>query len=184
MTAERRRMIEWQDPVEAASLGLGLSGGEYLRRILARSIPQAPIAATLGFELTEIGDGFTVFTMKPGEHHYNRLAMVHSGVVCTILDSAMGCAAHTVVPKGQVCGTAELKVNFVRPITRETPLLRAEGQVIHTGRQLVTAEGKLTDSTGRLYALGVATCLISDATPAERRKTTAGTSRHALRDFR
>ena len=169
--------------MEAASLGHRLPGADYLRKIMARNIPPAPIAAMLGFDLAEIGDGFTVFTMKPGEHHYNRLAMVHGGVICTLLDSAMGCAVHTIVPKGRTCSTAELKVNFVQPITRETPLLGAEGTVIHSGRQLATAEGKLLDSTGRLYAHGVATCLIFELPVAERRKAAVGAWRHGLRGF-
>ena len=165
MTELRRRTVEWSDPVEAARLGQGLSGADYLRKIIAGDIPKPTVALTLGFDLAEVGDGFAVFTLVPGEHHYNPLATMHGGVICTLLDSAMGCAVHTVVPKGSTYTTAELKVNFVRPITCDTPPVRAEGRVIHRGRQLATAEGKLLDGTGRLYAHGVTTCLLF-ATPA------------------
>ena len=160
MTSVRRRIIEWSDPIEAAKLGQGLSGADYLREIIAGEIPAPPIALTLGFDLAEIGEGFAVFMLTPGEHHYNPLATMHGGVICTLLDSAMSCAIHAVVPKGGAYTTAELKVNFVRPITRDTPPVRAEGRLIHRGRQLATAEGKLLDGTGRLYAHGVTTCLI------------------------
>ena len=163
MAATRRRTIEWRDPVEAASLGKGLPGADYLSKIMVGAIPPPPIAVTLGFDLAEIGEGFAVFTLTPGEHHYNPLATMHGGVICTLLDSAMSCAIHTVVPKGGAYTTAELKVNFVRPITRDTPPVRAEGRLIHRGRQLATAEGKLLDRTGRLYAHGVTTCLIFPA---------------------
>jgi uncharacterized protein (TIGR00369 family) len=158
----RQRTIEWHDPLEAAGLGRGLSGPEYLARIRSGEVPPPPISATLGFRLAEIGEGFAVFDMKPEEFHYNPLATVHGGVICTLLDSAMSCAVHTLLPKGRGYTTAELKINFVRPITRETPLVRAEGRVIHPGRQLATAEGKLVDANGRLYAHGVATCLMFD----------------------
>jgi uncharacterized protein (TIGR00369 family) len=167
MTELRRRIVEWSDPVEAARLGHGLSGADYLRKIIAGDIPKPPIALTLGFDLAEIGEGFAVFTLVPGEHHYNPLATMHGGVICTLLDSAMGCAVHTVVPKGSSYTTAELKVNFVRPITRDTPPVRAEGRVIHRGRQLATAEGKLLDGSGRLYAHGVTTCLLFAAPAAD-----------------
>jgi uncharacterized protein (TIGR00369 family) len=166
MASERRRIIEWSDPVAAAKLGQGLSGAEYLRRIVAGEIPPPPITETLGFDLAEIGEGVAVFTLAPGEHLYNPLATVHGGVICTLLDSAMGCAVHTLVPAGGGYTTAELKVNFVRAITRDTPALRAEGRVIHRGRQLATAEGKLVDGTGRLYAHGVTTCLLFAANGA------------------
>ena len=158
----RQRTIEWHDPVETAGLGRGLSGPEYLDRIRSGAVPPPPIMVTLGFRLAEIGEGFAVFDMKPEEFHYNPLATVHGGVICTLLDSAMSCAVHTLLPKGRAYTTAELKINFVRPITRETPLVRAEGRVIHPGRQLATSEGKLVDEKGRLYAHGVATCLLFD----------------------
>jgi uncharacterized protein (TIGR00369 family) len=158
----RQRTIEWHDPIETAGLGRGLSGPEYLEKIRSGAVPPPPIAVTLGFRLAEIGEGFAVFDMKPEEFHYNPLATVHGGVICTLLDSAMSCAVHTLLPKGRAYTTAELKINFVRPITRETPLVRAEGRVIHPGRQLATSEGKLVDGKGRLYAHGVATCLLFD----------------------
>jgi uncharacterized protein (TIGR00369 family) len=158
----RQRTIEWHDPIETAGLGRGLSGPEYLEKIRSGAVPPPPIGVTLGFRLAEIGEGFAVFDMKPEEFHYNPLATVHGGVICTLLDSAMSCAVHTLLPKGRGYTTAELKINFVRPITRETPLVRAEGRVIHPGRQLATSEGKLLDAQGRLYAHGVATCLMFD----------------------
>ena len=166
MGTTRQRIVEWHDPVEAATLGRGLAGADHLRKILAGEIPPPPIAATLGFDLVDIGDGFAAFALTPGEHHYNPLATVHGGVVCTLLDSAMSCAVHTTLAEGRAYLTAELKVNFVRPITRETPSpLRAEGRVIHSGRRLATSEGRLVDAAGRLCAHGVATCLLFEAPP-------------------
>jgi uncharacterized protein (TIGR00369 family) len=158
--SERTRTVEWEDPVAAAAAGQGLSGRDYLERLLAGEIPPPPIARLLGMDLVAIGEGSAVFALRPGEHLYNPLASVHGGVIGTMLDSAMSCAVHTLVPAGRGYTTAELKINFVRPITRETPLVRAEGRVIHPGRQLATAEGRLVDESGRLYAHGTATCLI------------------------
>mgnify|MGYP001089577538 CR=1 FL=1 len=160
--SKRQRTIVWEDPVAAAALGRQLSGREFLDGIRKGEIPPPPIAVTLGMSLVEVGEGMAAFELQPGEHLYNPLGTVHGGVMCTILDSAMSCAVHTLVPPGRGYTTAELKVNFVRPITVETPRVRAEGKVIHPGRQLATAEGRIVDERGRLYAHGTATCMIFD----------------------
>lgn len=159
---DRQRTVTWEDPVAAAAQGRGLSGREFLEKIVRGEIPPPPISHTLGMYLADIGEGTAVFELKPGEHLYNPIGAVHGGIMCTMLDSALSCAVHTLVPAGRAYITAELKVNFVRPITRDTPLVRAEGKVIHPGRQLATSEGRIVDERGRLYAHGTATCLIYD----------------------
>ena len=159
---QRQRTITWEDPLGAAEQARRLAGREFLEKILNGEIPPPPIAATLGMHAVEMGEGTAVFELEPGEHLYNPIGTVHGGVMCTMLDSAMSCAVQTLVPAGRAYTTAELKVNFVRPITVETPRVRAEAKVIHPGRQLATAEGRILDERGRLYAHGTATCLIFD----------------------
>jgi uncharacterized protein (TIGR00369 family) len=94
---------------------------------------------------------------------------VHGGLAATLLDSALGCAVQTVLPPGSTYTTLELKVNFVRPITIETGRLTCRAEVIHAGRRVGTAEDRLEDASGRLYAHGTTTCMIftppSDGSP-------------------
>jgi uncharacterized protein (TIGR00369 family) len=117
----------------------------------------------MGFTLTAVEAGRAVFECEPSEAHYNPIGSVHGGVISTLLDSALSCAVHTTLPAGSGYTTAELKVNFVRPIVIGTGRLRAEGRVIHTGSRLGTAEARLTDSAGKLYAHAVGTCLVFPA---------------------
>jgi uncharacterized protein (TIGR00369 family) len=135
-------------------------GLDFLRRIADGTVPQPPIAATLGFRLAEVAPGFALFTMTPELRHYNPIGTVHGGVACTLLDSCMGCAVHTHLAKGQGYTTLELKVNLVRPITATTGPVRAEGRTLHVGRRSATAEGKLLDAKGNLLAHGTTTCMI------------------------
>lgn len=158
----RRRIVEWEDPVATARRGRALGGREYLGAILEGRLPTPPIAALLGFSLRELGDGFAAFTLEPGEHLYNPLGVVHGGVAATLLDSVMACAIHTTLPKGRSCTTLEIKVNLVRAITEAAGTLRAEGSILHGGRQVATAEGRLVDAAGRLCAHGTTTCLVFD----------------------
>jgi uncharacterized protein (TIGR00369 family) len=157
----RERTIAWDDPMAAAAQGRGLSGLEHLQAIAAGEIPPAPIAMLLGFELDEVAEGRAVFAVTPREYHYNPIGVVHGGLAATLLDSAMGCAVHTTLPAGTAYTTLEVKVNFARAVTGDTGRIVCEGTVIHRGRTIATAEGRLTAAdTGKLLAHGTTTCLL------------------------
>jgi uncharacterized protein (TIGR00369 family) len=107
--------------------------------------------------------------VKPAEFQYNTLGTVHGGIAATLLDSAMGCAVQTLLAAGQSFTTLQLDVRYVRPVTIETGTILGEGIVIHSGRTLATAEGRVTArDTGKLLAHGTTTCLLLDgASPAQ-----------------
>ena len=109
-----------------------------------------------------IEPGHAVFQGRPQPRHYNPLGTVHGGWFATLLDSAVGCAVHSSLPAGKGYTTLELKVNIVRALTDQVPLVRAEGTVVHGGRQVATAEGRLVGPDGKLYAHATTTCLIFD----------------------
>ncbi|MEO8856283.1 MAG: PaaI family thioesterase [Burkholderiaceae bacterium] len=140
----------------------GRSGLETMQAMLRGELPSPPIAQTLSFMLVEVGPGRAVFQGTPKLEHYNPLGSVHGGWFATLLDSAMGCAVHTMMPAGRGYTTAELGVNLVRAITAKVPRVRAEGKVLHCGRQLATAEARLVGPDGTLYAHGTTTCLVFD----------------------
>ena len=152
--------INAADPREIAAKGLQLSGLEYIQAIIGGELPAPPIAELVGFRLVEAEPGRAVFEMEPGPQHYNPIGSVHGGVAMTLLDSAMGVAVHTLLEPGVGYTTLELKTNFVRPMTVDTGLVRCEGNVLHSGSRVATAEGKLTDANGKLLAHGTTTCLI------------------------
>ena len=148
------------DPHALAARGRELAGIDYIRAIFAGELPPPPIADLMGFRGVEAECGRAVFELEPGPQHYNPIGSVHGGIALTLLDSAMGCAVHTLLEAGVGYTTLELKTNFVRPITAETGLVRCEGVVVHPGSRVATAEGRVTDAAGKLLAHGTATCLI------------------------
>jgi uncharacterized protein (TIGR00369 family) len=101
-----------------------------------------------------------VFSGAPSEFHYNPIGVVHGGFAATLLDSALGCSVHTTLKPGFAYTTIELKVNYVRPLRMTTGIVSSEGEVIHVGSRIATAEARLTDAAGKLYAHGSTTCLI------------------------
>lgn len=156
----RSLTITWDDPAIAARKGAGLSGLDFLQAMIAGRIPRTPMAALLGFQLVEVREGFALFQCRPAEQHYNPIGVVHGGLACTLLDSAMGCAVYTTLPVGVGYTTLELKVNLVRALTADTGLLRCEGRILHRGSRTATSEGKLLDEAGRLYAHATTTCIL------------------------
>jgi uncharacterized protein (TIGR00369 family) len=137
-----------------------MSGLDFLRGIIEGRLPGPPIMELIGFQLIEVEKARAVFEGTPALRHYNPIGAVHGGYAATLLDSCMGCAVHTTLPKGVGYTTLEFKVGFVRPITADTGRVRAEGKVISSGRRVATAEGRLTDAGGRLLAHATTTCLV------------------------
>ena len=138
----------------------GRSGMEIFEAIFAGELPPPPMGETLDLIPIRMEHGVAVFQGRPQRRHYNPLGTVHGGWFATLLDSAVGCAIHTMLPAGKGYTTLELKVNMVRALSSDVPLVRAEGKVIHVGRQVATAEGRIVGPDGKLYAHATTTCLI------------------------
>jgi uncharacterized protein (TIGR00369 family) len=144
----------------------GHTGMEMFEAIFAGELPRPPIGDTLDFVPIHIEAGLAVFQGRPQLKHYNPLGTVHGGWFATLLDSAMGCAVHSTLPAGKGYTTLELKLNIVRALTDAVPLVRAESKLVHAGRQVATAEGRLVGPDGKLYAHATTTCLIFDQRPS------------------
>ncbi|WP_218508446.1 PaaI family thioesterase [Variovorax sp. dw_308] len=138
----------------------GKTGLEVMQMMLAGEIPYAQIAKTLEFTIIEARPGVAIFQGTPLPQHLNPLGTIHGGWVATMLDSALGCSVHTMMPPGRGYTTAELGVNYVKGLTPRIERVRAEGKVIHCGKQLATAEARLFGPDGTLYAHATTTCLV------------------------
>jgi len=156
----RTRTYGWDDPLDTLSRAAGMSGLEVLQAFARGELPAAPIGETLGFVGFEVEHGSATFMAEPAEFHYNPIGVVHGGLALALLDSAMGCAVHSTLAAGVTYTTLEVKANFVRPLTSETGLVRCTGTVVHGGRTVATAEGRIVDAAGKLYAHGTSTLLI------------------------
>lgn len=146
---------------------MAMTGIDYLRAYFleGRAGPIAGVLGLLGVHCREIRDGFTAFELITGPQHNNPLEIVHGGVVSTLLDSAMGCAVHSTLPVKTSYVTLELKVNFIRAIRVQTGRVTCEAHVIHAGKRVALAEGRVADDSGVLYAHGTCTCLIVEKSP-------------------
>ena len=156
----RTRTITWTDPADTSWRVPTEHGLDVLRRVIAGVLPNSPMAQLMGLTLTEVDEGYAVFTVMPAEYHYNPAGVAHGGFAATLLDSAMGCAVYATVLPGTHYTTVELKVNLMKPITVQTGVVRGIGRVLHRGRRTAVAEGRVEDAAGALLAHATTTCLI------------------------
>lgn len=158
--AAREATVRWEDPAEGLSQLPHLDGLGFLRRMVAGDVPQAPIAAHVAMELISADPGTVTFRCHPDESHYNPIGMVHGGLVSTLLDSALGCAAHTTLPAGTGYTSIEYKVNYLRPVTADSGPMLCTGTVIKPGHRVVFAEAGVTDAAGKVVATASGSLLV------------------------
>lgn len=160
----RERTFQWEDPLKGATEARSMAGLEYFQAMSEGELPLPPVLHTLDFKVESIEKGKAVFGFEPQEFHYNPIGTVHGGVISAILDSAMGCSIHSLLPAGTGYTTLELKVNFLKAITIRSGHLKAIGKVIHSGSTTALVEAQLVDHNGTIYAHSVSTCLIINLT--------------------
>ena len=158
-------------PSAEAATGRRRQGGlTRFRQMVSGKIPRSGMVELLDFQILEADDGRVVFGAVPTRAHYNGMGVVHGGLAATLLDSAMGCAINTMAPPGKVFTTLELTINFTRPLTDEVGPLRCEARTIHVGSRVATAEGRVVDRHGKLYAHATTTCFLVERPRARRRR--------------
>ncbi len=161
-TPDRTRSFSWSDPLAAASALSRLPGLDAIRAIASGELPPPPIAELLGMSITHVDAGHVIFALEPAEWMYNPIGSVHGGIAATILDSSLGCAVHTTLAAGVGYTTSDLQVRYVRAMSADSGRVLAESRVVHSGRRLATAEGRLyaEGDPDRLFAHGSTSCLI------------------------
>jgi uncharacterized protein (TIGR00369 family) len=158
--AARTRTYDWGDPKVSAGMARTSAGIEVMQALARGELPAPPIIATLGFELDSVEPGRVQFSFTPAEYHYNPIGSVHGGVYATLLDSAAGCAVHTMLPAGVGYTSLDLTVKFLRAMTVDTGRVRCIGSVPHLGGRTALAEARLLDDEDRLLGTAVSSVLL------------------------
>lgn len=157
---ERKRLIEWHDPAVGMAAMPSMSGLDFLHSMMGQRLPSPPMNELLRMTLIEAEPGTATFTCHPDESHYNPIGTVHGGLVCTLLDSALGCAVQTTLPQGQGYTSIEIKVNYLRSVRIGSGPLTCVGTVSKPGSRVAFADGTVTDASGKLVATATGSLLV------------------------
>ncbi len=146
----RTKMVTWYDPAIGLESAAKLPGREFLQAIIDGHVPRPAFAALTGAQLVAVDDGVAVFRFTPDDSTLNPLGVVHGGMICTLLDSAAGCAVHTQLPAGVGMSSIEIKVSFLSPVSAGGATLEVTGQSLRVGRQIAFAEAHARTAAGKL----------------------------------
>ena len=158
----RSKTVTWYDPMVSATAATSLSGLEFLYAVRDGALPRPPMAQLMGFRLVEVAPGLAVFECAPDESVYNPIGLVHGGLVCTLSDSAAGCAVQTSLEAGVAYTSVDINVTYLRPVTKDSGLIRATGRLTKPGRKVAYATVDVTDNAGKMLAQATSSCLIMD----------------------
>ncbi|MFF7943461.1 PaaI family thioesterase [Nocardia gamkensis] len=149
--------LEWDDPGIAVLGMIQLSRDELVERIRTGALPLPPLAKLLNIEVVDAEPGRMTLSLTPDERHVNFLGVVGGGVVGTVLDVAMWGAVQLSVDDKSMLTTVSMTSNLVRGVSHNQGPLRAVAEAVHVGRTTATAEGRLIDANGKIYATATAT---------------------------
>jgi uncharacterized protein (TIGR00369 family) len=158
---EQQRLVTWQSPSLYINQMRQMSGTEYINAVRAGDMPVSPMLKLLDIHGREWHEGYALFTVVPQEFHYNPMGIAHGGLACALLDTAMAVSVMTMLPQGVGYVTLEIKINFTKPMLSESGEMRAEGRAIHVGSKTATADGRIMDANGVIYAHGTTTLLLT-----------------------
>lgn len=159
------KTFSWDEPAAVLRRAGTMSGLDALRAMRDGTLPPPPIAALMSMAIAEVEPGRVTFTSEPGEEHYNPIGVVHGGLACTLLDTVVGCAAHTTLAAGVGYTSIDLNVSYLRPITLSTGTVTAIGEVVKGGRRVIFARGTIVDAEGRELATATSSLLVMAPEP-------------------
>jgi uncharacterized protein (TIGR00369 family) len=103
--------------------------------------------ANLGITISSVGEREVELVARPDAERHGfptpRGAIIHGGAVATIADCALACAAMAAAGEGELCTTADLRVEFFRP-TRPGSPVTARAEVRHRTGRLAYCAATLT----------------------------------------
>ncbi len=116
---------------------------------------------SIGFRLDthRSREGIITVSGRIEHHHLNLNRVVHGGVYCTLLDTALGAAVLQTLASDEITATTSLYVDFLRP-ARLGQVLTSQGTVTRRGRHIAFADGRIHDEEGRLLGSGRGTWYI------------------------
>jgi len=153
---DQARMVSWVDPERVRWMMAGLTGLEVNEAIRDGRLPEPTLSRVLGIRCVAVSEGEVSAELTPREDLENLGGTIHGGVLAALLDTVMGAALHTRLSAGQKFATIDLKVNYLRPLSRTSGVMRGTGRVINLGRRIAYVEGEIRDSSAALavHAVG------------------------------
>lgn len=132
----------------------------YFAKHVTTSFRQQTVMSAIGASVLSVAPGVVEIELPFRADLCQQDGFLHAGIVTTIVDSACGYAAHTLMPDGARVLSVEFKINFLAPAVGERFVAR--GQVVRAGRTITVCAGEVVAYAGgaeRVIALMQATMM-------------------------
>ena len=137
----------------------GLSGLEYLTRMMQGKEVLPPMCETIPMRFIEVKEGLIRMSAIADERHVNTINGVHGGFAATVIDSVTGCVVHTMLEADIKYTTISLELKMLRPPPLNEEMI-AEGTIINISKRLAVANGVIRNAQNKIVAQGTGTCMI------------------------
>lgn len=135
------------------------TGLEQIAALAAGEYPVSPMTKLMPFATLPPKKGALKFQATPDKTHLNGFGVVHGGWAMTMLDNAMGLAAHSMVGPGEFCPSMETSVAFLDKICADGRTLTISANVTGQDGRKFMVEGVIETPDGKQLATGTSTCI-------------------------
>jgi len=147
------RKYNWNLSDDAFNQLVSLNKEDRREFFLNFPLQNVPMGALMGFSKIAIDQsGQVSFSVIPQEFHYNPLGTVHGGLAATILDSCNSISANCQLDRGFLTMTTDIRVNYLRPMNKNTGEVTATATIEKTGRKVIFVRGVLEDANNKVFA--------------------------------
>lgn len=129
-------------------------------RLIREKFETNPFPRSLGIELDSIEPGRARLSLEVKQQHLQLAGNMHGGAIATLVDTAVAFAIVGASKPGARFTTIEMKVNYLRPISKGRVV--ADAKLIRDGRRIVVSDCDVFDSEGNLAAKGLVTYMRLD----------------------
>ena len=140
---------------------------EYIKKMIVGTLTEetittmkypTAISKTLKMEISEIDFGkATVLIDADNEIHGNQQGTIHGGLLCELADAAIGTAHSTIVGEDETFTSLEFKINFFRPVWKDT--LKAFAFPVQSGKTITVYNCEIKNTQGKVVALASSTVM-------------------------
>ena len=155
------RKYNWNLSDDAFNQLVSLNKEDRREFFLNFPLQNVPMGALMGFSKIAIDQsGQVSFSVIPQEFHYNPLGTVHGGLAATILDSCNSISANCQLDRGFLTMTTDIRVNYLRPMNKNTGEVTATATIEKTGRKVIFVRGVLEDANNKVFATAYSTEIV------------------------
>ena len=127
-----------------------------------KTLENSPYWSLLGLKVKKLEEGWAEIYLPVTGELMQMFTIMHGGAAASLLDAAGAVALFNWIdPQKEAVATVELKINYLKPVTREETGITARGEVIKKGRSISVCQVDISSDSDSHVAVGIGTYTIT-----------------------